>query len=117
MPIEEEMLAFVEKHGKVSEKDLQSSFGVAWEAAYHSLFSARDLSPDYGNQDAIGCVSEIPGTIYLTSKGHVRLSDFKEKRRLYKRNLFWTRVMAVIALLISAISLAVTLKWIPVAGP
>ena len=108
MPLEMKVLEFILKNQPVSDESVERRFGGAGLAAIERLRS--DSLAEYGftPPSPAGKVYKLPESLRATKTGELELSNFKAGERRVRRNLFWTRILAIIAILISLGSLAVS---------
>lgn len=107
MPLEKSMLEFIDKCGIVSKTDLMSEFYLSGDATLDSLLEKKYVEYDSIKSDYTGKSYPVPNTIHLTSLGHAELCDMREVEERYKKELRWTRGLALSSLIIAFASLSI----------
>ena len=108
MPLNEEVLKFIQKRGKVRRSDLVNEFGLAATSALASLRQDNLLSISSDPADVYG--SEIKqGNVYkLSPNGLKHLKDWDEICKAEKSRFVWERWLAIASIIISIAALVLS---------
>ena len=108
MPLNEEVLKFIQKRGKVRKSDLVNEFGPAATSALASLRQDNLLSFSSDPADVYG--SELKkGYVYkISPNGLKRLKDCEEISKAEKSKVAWERWLAIASIVISIAALVLS---------